>query len=108
MRCWQTAEAESLIALGFLMIGFILIVTKSEKIKTITDLAAMAISAMGVMIPLKWIGGCMNPLMPCHTIGFPLTYGICATVFFAAAVGLAVQLKKFVKPSLTTVCETEK
>lgn len=105
MRCWQTAEAEGIIALGFLLVGAVLAFSKSERVKAGADLAGIAASVCGVLIPLKWIGGCMNPMMPCHTLGFPVIYGICTITFLTAVIGLMNRLLKSVKPSPLSACE---
>lgn len=104
MRCWQSAAAEGLVALGFLLTGVVLIFLKSEKAGAGANLAAIAVSFAGILIPLKWIGGCISPLMPCHAVGFPMIYGICTITILTAATGLAVQLSKCAKPSLSAVC----
>lgn len=100
MRCWQSAEAEGLIALGFLLTSAVLVFAKSERARAGTDLAVMAVSLAGILIPLKWIGDCMSPFMPCHTMGSPIVYGVCTITFFTAVIGLAVQLPKCAKTSL--------
>ena len=104
MRCWQSAAAEGWVALGFLLTGIVLVFLKSEKAGAGANLAAIAVSVAGILIPLKWIGGCMSPLMPCHTLGFPIVYGICTITFFTAVIGLTVQLSKCAQTSLNAVC----
>lgn len=84
MKCFWSCRA--LFALGALavLLGILIFFAKNKSIFN-EIIMSIAISVMGILIPLVIIGGCMKETMHCLTTTFPVVYTICG-------INLALQL----------------
>lgn len=93
MLCWQTAQLETLTAVVFLMAAVMIRFSKqAAKIRVtepICHMVSFAAAWIGILIPVKIIGGCASPAMMCNIAGYPVIYmisGLTASVALAAMV----------------------
>ena len=74
MRCWDTAQAMTLIGGILAVAGMVMFLFKQLAVKIAVHSISLLTQLTGILIPAKIIGGCMVPTMRCHTIGFPFIY----------------------------------
>jgi len=80
MPCCKSAEAEVIAAVGFILVGVVITLVDSKKVTNVMLGFGAAFSVIGILIPAKIIGGCMDPTMPCRTVAFPMIYSVCGII----------------------------
>lgn len=85
MLCWRTAQMETLPGLLLIAASVLLFFTSG---KILGHFIGFTASALGILFPLQWIGGCMDPSMLCNTMGFPLIYALCGLTGLASLLSL--------------------
>ena len=76
MQCWETAKIMSLLGIIFVFAGVIKLLAKKSGIKTGIDISVMITALLGILVPAKLVGGCLNMGMSCHTVAFPFIYAL--------------------------------
>ena len=74
MRCWETAKAMLFLGAVIVIAGAALIFAKKTAMRIGIHSFSAMLSLIGIMIPLKLIGGCMEQTMVCHAVAFPIIY----------------------------------
>lgn len=93
MSCWETAKIMSLFGIAFVFAGVIKSLIKRPGIKIGIDVSVMVTALVGIFVPAKIAVGCMNVGMACHTVAFPVIYGLMFCIGIMAFIGIITEAK---------------
>ena len=105
MRCWETARFMTLIGIGMVMIGLVMWLSSSLKIRAGFHGFAAAASMLGILIPMKLVGGCMDANMACNAVAFPVIYAVSSVIALAAAAFMIRDILTLRMGITETVCK---
>ena len=80
MICWIVALFSMILVSILIFTGIINNYNRRNKLIELNHVIAILIGVASILAPLKWIGGCMNLQMRCHTVGYPTLYTIAGII----------------------------
>ena len=78
MKCWYTAHVEIAVGVVIILLGLTLHMKKWRPNEVMCHILQIATAILGILLPARIIGGCVEIGMICHQVGFPCLYIICS------------------------------
>ena len=85
MKCLWTARAEAGIGAMVLLVGVLLLISRTLESRKFLSLCAFGLGILIVLFPTTLIGVCANPEMPCASVMKPILF---LTGFITGAGGI--------------------